>query len=89
MLLGHDKYNFEVYDSRTNNFVHVETLPAIRFIAAVTFGYKIFVFQGNYNKNDKSEMLIYCYNKEQNAWIQENNLQLKKRVVGCAKMCKK
>ena len=80
----HNNYDCKVFNSKTNKFVFVKSLPVIRFIDAVSFGYKIVVFQGNY----KSQMLIFCYNKEHNAWIQENDLQLEKRVVDSAKMCK-
>ena len=89
---GHNNYDCEVFDSRTNKFVFVENLPVIRVINAVSFGYKIYVFQkfqGNDKKEKKSEMLIFCYNKKQNAWIQENILQLESFVESCAKMSKK
>ena len=41
------------------------------------------------NKNDsRSDMLVYCYNDEQNECIQESNLQIQCKVFSCAKISK-
>ena len=90
----------EVFDSITNKFVFLKSLPDLKDnffqfvnnIEAVSIGYKIYVYR-EFKKNRKnvigSDMVIYCYNGEQNDLVQENNLQLDFEVFSCAKMFKK
>ena len=90
---GYYNNNCEVYDSFANKFVFVENSSGIASsFVAVNIGYKIYVFRNvyrNWKEEIKSEMLIFCYNDNQNALNQENNLNLDCKVVRCAKMSKK
>ena len=47
------------------------------------------VFFRNSNKEEKSDMLIFCYNDKQNGWIKENELQVCCKVVSSSKRFKK
>ena len=84
---------------KINHFNAITILPNVN---ALSIGYKILLFQDvdrneinvseffeNGKKEEKSEMLIYCYNDKQNAWIQENELQIDCKVASCVNMSKK
>ena len=101
LVIGGDYENTcEVLDGTTNKFALIKSLPKFKDnlyyllynIEAVRIGYKIYVFREMKHRNKKddnrSDMLVYSYNDEQNACIQENNLQLQCKVLSCAKISK-
>ena len=61
-------------------------------IEAVTIGYNIYVLRDKKHRNkrddSRSDMLVYCYNDEQNDCTQESNLQIQCKVFSCAKISK-
>ena len=89
---GSYRYDCKVFDSVTNKFVLITNLMGINhFVDAVSVGNKIYVFhvvRGGWQREDKDEMLTFCFNDKQNALIQESKLQLDCKVVSCAKMSK-
>ena len=88
---GYYKSGCEVFESTTNNFVFVESLPKITSSYALSIGYKIYLFQCSLQVYDdeKTDVLILSYNDKQSALVQENSLQLDCEVFSCAKLPKK
>ena len=92
-------YKNEVLDSITNKFAFIKSPKLnsnrsyfVSSIKLVSIGYKIYVFRNmkdtNKEKYNRSDMLVYCYNKEQNALYQENDLNFECKVFSCAKVSK-
>ena len=98
-VIGGDyKNTCEVLDGITNKFVLIKSLTNLKYesyflnnIKAVNIGYKIYVYREIQRMNkvgSRSEMFTYCYNKEQNALNQVNDLNFECMVVSCVKMSK-
>ena len=99
-VIGGDYENTcELLDNITNKFVFIKSLPKLkdnlcRFVSnieVVSIGYKIYVYRENLETikgSRRSDMFVYCYNKEQNALYQENDLNFECKVISCAKVSK-
>ena len=88
---GNYNSDCEVFDSISNKFILIKSIPKVHDVNAVSINYKIYVFQvvcGIWLSPNKSDIITFCYNDKQNTLVRENNLQVECQMVSCAKMTK-